>query len=174
MVTVPGWLRPTSAEPAPGACEALGVVAGYQGEFINFFQQTAITREDAPAVALAHAQSTVDVDGEIAVTPHAALVRATFPQAGERLAWLVLATLPRDGARFERVASVFIDADTGDLLALSLANTVADSAAGCGSMPLTRRELVRQYLPVLIAVAYSGFIVLGITLARWWKRIRAR
>lgn len=172
-MTIPGWLRPLSAEPTVGACEALAAVDGYQGEFINFFQQTNILVADAPTYARDHVAAMFDVDGDIHVSP-ATKVRGTFPGVGERLAWMAVATLPPDDARFQRVAIVFFDADSGDLLAMPVANAVSDGPLTCGPAPQTRRELVRQYLPVLLAVAYSGFVALGVTLRRLWLRFRRR
>ena len=105
--TVPGWLRPTSANPALGACEALAAVDAYGGEFINFAEPTTLMPQDATARAREHVQATIDVGPDAAISlSRPTLVRATFPDAGERLAWLIIATLPKDaGARYDRSGS---------------------------------------------------------------------
>lgn len=176
MVTVPGWLRTVGADPALGACEALTAVDGYQGEFINFYQPTVIRAPEAPAYARAGVEAATGLTLESAASlSPAALVRATFPQAGERLAWLVIATLPKDAdARFDRVAVAFVDGDTGDLLAMNTAVSVTDARTACGGGPVGRRALVRQYLPLLVTAAYVGFLVAGLYLRALWQRRAAR
>ena len=173
---VPAWLRPTGANPVTGACEALASVDAYGGEFIRYVTPTTLTADDALARTREVVQSSYDLtlaDDAGLSTP--ALVRGTFPGSGQQLAWLVVAVLPKDAdARFDRVAVVFIDAETGDLRALDTAVSVTDAATACGSGPVSRRALVRQYLPLLIAAAYVALVTFVVLLRRWWMRRRAR
>ena len=172
---VPAWLRPTSTTPATGACEALASVNAYGGEFIRYATPTALTADDAVTRTREAVQANYGftLEDDTSVSPPV-LVRGTFPASGERLAWLVIAVLPKEpDARFDRVAVVFIDAETGDLRALDTAVSVTDARAACGGGPVSRRALVRQYLPLLLAAAYVALVTFGVLLRRWWLRRRA-
>jgi hypothetical protein len=173
LPTVPGWLRPASGEAATGACEALAAVEAYDGSFINFFQQSALHMDDARARARQHAEAAygVTLPDDASLSP-ATRVTATFPGVGERLVWLAIATLPKaPDDRFDHVGVLFVDAETGDLLALNTATSVVDAATACGGGPVGRRALVRQYLPLLLAGAYVGVVGVGLLGWRLFKRV---
>lgn len=174
LSAVPGWLRPVSAAPFTGACEALASVNAYQGEFIRYATPTTLQAEDARSRAREIVQSGYDVlpPGEASLSP-AVLVRGAFPGSGGALAWLVVAVLPKEAdARFDRVAIVFVDAESGLVRALDTAVSVTDAAAACGGGPVSRRALVRQYLPLLLAAGYALLVACGVLVRGWWLRHR--
>lgn len=172
LSNVPGWLRPTATDAAVGACEALASVNAYRGQYINFVQPTTVLPDEAQRLARGYTEATYSVtlaDASSLSAP--TLVRATFPGVGERVAWMVIATLPRAAdARFDRVGIVFVDAERGELLALDSAVSVVDAASACGGGPIGRRALVRQYLPVLLAVGYAGLVAFGWVVQWAWRR----
>nr|PZN50764.1 MAG: hypothetical protein DIU68_17695 [Chloroflexota bacterium] len=168
----PAWLDPKHPEAVPGACGALSALRVYRGRFVS---ETAAldagaARERANRVA---AEYYALPDGDYALDQGPALVRANFPQAGERLAWLALADLDAgDEARFGKVAIMFLDAENGDLLALHTGMSASDPQAACGGGPVSRRALLRQYLPLLLALGYVIVIAAGGLAARWWRKRR--
>ncbi len=168
---VPAWLRPTSPDAVTGACEALAAVEAYGGSFDGDLPWLGLTAPDALAAAREAAANAYEESLPPSAFSQPVLVWATFPNAGNRIAWMTIATLAKPpDARFDRAGILFIDADNGELLALHTANSVTDAAAACGSGPVSRRALVRQYLPLLLTAAYVGLVGVGLLLRRWWTR----
>lgn len=170
----PAWLNPSGESAIPGACEALNALKVYRGRFVA--ESAALDADTARARAnTAIAEHYALPAGGTAHTRHAALVRATFPDGGERLVWLALADLaPGAEGRLDKAAVVFVDAQTGDLLALHTAMSASDPRVACGGGPVSRRALLREYLPLLLALGWLGLAAFGWILIRLRRRRRMR
>jgi hypothetical protein len=157
---VPAWLQPTNPGVVFGACEALASLRAYDGRFA--LGESAPVAPDSARDAASKAVRQLYADSASAeiAAQGPVLVRATFPAAGERLAWLNVATLERDPAeRLGKVAILYTDAQTNDLLAAVTSVSVTDAQIACGGPPASRRVLVRQYLPLILLVADVGLVV---------------
>ena len=164
----PVWLRPSSAEAIPGACEALASLNAYRGSFAD--DAVAVSRDDARQQAEALAAETVDLPPDaVTLDQPPVLVRAIFPGVGERLAWLGIVRLETDAA-LGKAAVVYLDAQSGEPLAVIAAASAVDPAASCGRPVVGRRALVRQYLPVFLLMGYA--VLLGLAALVWLVRAR--
>lgn len=168
----PVWLRPDHPDAVPGACEAVASLRAFNGTFEN--ARTGIDAEGARLAADFVIAQTYDLPpGRYTAEQATALVRARFPDAGERLAWLNVAPLDTGESRLGKAAIVYIDAQTGEPLALITAPAVTDARTACGGPPVSRRVLLRQYLPLLLLAGYVGIIGIMTAVAllrRRWKR----
>lgn len=174
FAATPAWLNPSGDSAIPGACEALDALRVYRGRFVS--ESATLDVDSARAQANATiAQHYALPAGSTVAPQHIALVRATFPDGGERLAWLALADLaPGDDGRLDQVAIVFIDAQTGDLLALHTAMSASDPRVACGGGPVSQRALLREYLPLLLALGWLGLAAFGWILMRLRRRWRLK
>ena len=156
----PRWLQVTSDQAIPGACEAMASLRAFGGRF-SPDTNVALSAEVARATADEVVAQTYDLPAGRYTREAPALVRATFPDVGERLAWLNVAALDTGSdARLGKASIVYLDAETGETLSLITAVSVTDARTACGGPPVSRRVLVRQYLPLLALVGY-GLIALA-------------
>lgn len=168
----PMWLQPTHADAVLGACEALASLRSYGGAFTTAAGTTEITADAARAEADAVVARQFDVPpGAYSVPAGPSLVRAAFPDSGERLAWLNVAILDHDMPG--KVVVVYTDANTNEPLAVVAGVTATAPLESCGGGTVSRRALVRQYLPLIALAGYGGLIAAGM-LARGLMRRRRR
>jgi hypothetical protein len=171
----PRWLQVTSGEAVPGACEALASLRAFGGRF-SPDTNAAVSANDARTAADEVVAQTYNLPAGRYTREAPALVRATFRDVGERLAWLNVANLDSGSdARLGKASIVYIDAATGEALSLITAVSVTDARTACGRPPISRRVLVRQYLPLLVLVGYVLIVLAGYSVVQLRRRqIRAQ
>jgi hypothetical protein len=166
----PVWLRVTGDDAIPGACEAMASLRAFNGRFSSDTNAAGLTADDARATADEVVAQTYDLPPGRYTGEAPALVRATFPDAGERLAWLAVADLDAGGAaRLGKASIIYIDTVTGEALSVITAVSVTDARAACGGPPISRRVRVRQYLPLLALVGYVLIVLAGYAVV-WLRR----
>ena len=159
--SAPRWLQVTSGEAVSGACEAMASVRAYSGRFVSE-GGSSVSADDARARTDEIVAQTYDLPTGDYVEAQPSLVRATFPDVGERLAWLAVANLDAGGeTRLGKASVVYLDAQTGEPLAVITAVAVTDAREACGGPPISRRVLLRQYLPLLALVGYGVIVLAG-------------
>ncbi len=173
---IPAWIQPSNPDAARGSCAALATMRTYGATFAS--DSTVLSAADSRAKADALvSQQTDRPPGSYADTRGPALVRATFPDVGQRLAWLNVAALddPKTdpNARLGKAAVIYLDAQTGDPLAFVVAAGVDDPLVACGGGPVSRRELIRKYAPLIALAVYAVLAALGLFLALFLYRQRS-
>jgi hypothetical protein len=154
----PVWLDPGSDSAVPGTCEVRNSLALVKGRFVA--ESAPLSADESVAQARAIIAETYSPIPDNP-TVNSTLVRATFPGAGERLAWLhVIAIGERGENQPGKTAIVYLDAQAGDLLSLVTAGAAEMPSQMCGA-PTGRRVLLRQFAPLVAIVGYVGMLVVG-------------
>jgi hypothetical protein len=164
MPPTPPWLTATNPAAVPASCDAVASLNAYHASFTNDTAGVTISAEESRnrTDELVAAQYGLP-DGHYAVEQGPALVRGTFPNVGERLAWLNVALLENNvEARLGKAAVVYVDAETGEPLAILTAAAVENPMTACGPAPMSRRDLLRRYLPLLLMGGYLALVMAGV------------
>jgi hypothetical protein len=172
----PDWLQPRHPTVVPGACAADASVMAYGGRYVSGGATVSAGESRQLTDELVAQQHDLPAES-YALENASTLVQANFPEMGERLAWLNIALIEPagdtvTGTEFGTVAIVYLDAATGDPLAYVVDVSARDPLTACGGGPVSRRELLRQYLPLALAVGYVGLV--GLIGVGWWLLRRRR
>lgn len=169
----PEWLRVNDPAAVDGACAAVASVRTYNGRFVSGEPPVSAAEAREQANTLVAAQHDLP-PGDFVSQPGTALVRATFPPDQQnRLAWLhlaVIAPVGADDTEPGKLALVYIDAETGEPLAYSVVAAVRSPDVACPPPPVSRRALLRAYLPLVLAVGYVGLVGSGWVVLAWRRR----
>lgn len=170
----PVWSRPRWGAVNPGACAATASLEIYNAGWQPFAQPT-ITRDAGRAIAGDLITQQYGLPARQLSADESLLVAATFPDSGERLAWVYLGLLGEgDESTPGKAAVVYIDADSGEPLTLITAGAAADPRTACEMAALSRRALVRTYLPLVIAAGYAFKVGIIVSLLALRRRIKQR
>jgi hypothetical protein len=159
----PEWARGV----APGRCEAAATLEAYQAAPASADTIINAARAGKRMRQLAERRAGLPV----ATLEGPYLVRGTFPDAGERVAWAGIALLDAGEGAGTRSAVVYLDGETGVPLALVLSANHAgrDPERGCETVLVGRRALARRYAPLIGAVGWLGLAGVG-----WFIRNRIK
>lgn len=148
----PVWLRPTHLAAMPGACEFDPLVDAYALTF-----PTDAVDPSLSASARTHAAETFSVPPEdVTILFESAMVEGDFG-SGRVPAALFLAYLPEANSG-RPVGFVFVDPANGDLLALPVSSGASTPATSCPPAPVSRREQLLAFAPLIAAV---GWVIAG-------------
>lgn len=156
----PGWLP----EGAPGACAAVASLRAFNAERAS--EGAAVTPLEARQLAGRLTEAHYDLDAP-PVYADPVLVRADFPNAGRRLAWLYTAALPGESVP-PKAAVVYLDAENGGALAL------ITGVQGGETCTLDLRALLRRAMrttPALALAGYVGLVAVGGIIFVVYRRI---
>jgi hypothetical protein len=177
------WISASSPDGAPAACEAATSLRLYDGERA-FLEQPTISSEDAKAAADSLiTEHYASAEGET-ITPveygGPSLFRATL-DGTRRLVWVVTARLESShiagmpGMEMPgAVAIVYVDANTGETLALLSAVGAGNAPAMC-PFPLRDWAVVMvRSTPFLAFAGYLGLVVVICVAAVIYRILRRR